>query len=186
MACGIRAFRPVAATRKPPALAGADRIDGQHAAARNGLLRDHHHVEQQFYLVLRQEFARQIPRDLGLVVLEMPRAMACRVADVDLRAGRAGSPKRQPAELQSRRRGLGALADQVEREFAVVGLRIVVEHLEPVDDGADRTDEIVAHPRAQQCGEFEDVGRRGRETKGRTSNCSRKAAGQRESCVLVA
>jgi hypothetical protein len=38
---------------------------------------------------------------------------------------------------------LCALADEVEREFLVLGLGIVIEHFEPVDDGADRADQIV-------------------------------------------
>jgi hypothetical protein len=164
---------------KTAGLAGADRIDGQHAAARNGLLRDHHHVEQQFYLVLGQKLAWQIPGDPGPVVFEMPARHGLGVADVDLRAGRSRSTKCQPAELQARRRRLRALADQVEREFAVVRFGIVVEHLEPVDDGADRTDEVVAHPRAQQRREFEDVGRGAGRRRAGHQICSWKALGTR-------
>ena len=43
----------------------------------------------------------------------------------------------------------------VERELAIVGLRIVVQHLKPVDDSADRTDQIVADTRAQQGSKIE-------------------------------
>ena len=81
-----------------------------------------------------------------------------RIAEVDLRAGRSRRPERQAAELQSRRSGLGALADQIERKFAIFRLGIVVENLKPIDDGADRTDEIVANPRTQQRGKFKGVG----------------------------
>ena len=81
-----------------------------------------------------------------------------RVAQIDLRAGRSGGPERQPAELQSCRGSLGALADQIEGKFAIFRLRIVVEHLKPIDDGAHRTDEIVTNPRTQQRSQFERIG----------------------------
>jgi hypothetical protein len=81
-----------------------------------------------------------------------------RIAEVDLGAGRSGRPERQAAELQPRRSGLGALADQIERKFAVFRLRIVVEDLKPIDDGPDRTDQIMANPRTQQRRQFEGVG----------------------------
>ena len=95
---------------------------------------------------------------MDLAVLDMAPRHVLRVAEVDLRAGRAGRAECEAAELQPRRRGLGALADQIEREFAIFRLGIVVEHLKPVDDGADRADEIVANPRAQQRREFEGIG----------------------------
>ena len=95
--------------------------------------------------------------------------MFCGVAEIDLRAGRSGRAERQPAELQPRRGGLGALADQIEREIAIFRLRIVVEDLEPIDDRADRADEIVADPRTQQRRKFEGVGSADRETKCQTS-----------------
>src|ERR1700730_14345321 len=80
-----------------------------------------------------------------------------RVAEVDLGACRSRSPECQPAELQSRRGGLGALSDQFERKFAIFGFRIVVEDLKPIDDGPNWTDEIVTNPRAQQGRQFEGV-----------------------------
>ena len=101
---------------------------------------------------------RQIPGDRGLAVLEVTARHGLGVAEIDLCARRARRAERQAAELQPCRGGLGALADQIEREFAIFGLRIVVEHLKPIDDGAHRTDEIVANPRAQQRREFEGVG----------------------------
>src|SRR4029077_11821073 len=61
-------------------------------------------------------------------------------------------------ELQAGRGGLCALANQIEREIAVLGLWIVVEDLKPIDDRADRTDEIVANPRTQQRGQLEGIG----------------------------
>jgi hypothetical protein len=91
------------------------------------------------------------------------------------RAGRSRRAECQPAELQSRRRRLRALADQIQREFAIVRLGIVVEHLEPVDDGADRADQIVAHPRAQQRRQFEHIGRRAWRRRAGHQICSWKA-----------
>ncbi|MGY4345225.1 hypothetical protein ACVWXM_001689 [Bradyrhizobium sp. GM7.3] len=79
------------------------------------------------------------------------------IAEIDLRAGRAGRTKSEAAELEASGGGFRALAYQVECELAVVGLGIVVEHFEPIDDGADRADEIVADPRAQQRSEFERI-----------------------------
>ena len=140
-------------------IALSHRIHGQHAAARNGLLRDHHHVEQQLDAILRQKDARQIPDDLGLVVLEMPARHVLRIAQIDLRARRTGRSEGEPAELQPRRCRLGALADQVEGEFAILRLWIVIQHFEPIDDGAHGADEIVAHARTQQGRQFEGVGR---------------------------
>src|SRR5262249_48359811 len=64
----------------------------------------------------------------------------------------------KPAELQPRRGGLRALLDQVEREgFRFFIALLLLKHLEPVDDGASGTDEIVADPRAEQCGEIESI-----------------------------
>ncbi len=158
MFCGMRALSPAAATRKPMASPSPTGSTVSIAAARDGLLRDHHHVQQQLDPVFRQQHARQIPRDLGLGVLEVTARHGLRVAEIDLRARRSGRPERQAAELQPRRSGLGALADQIERKFAIFRLRVVVEDLKPIDDGADRTDEIMANPRTQQRRQFEGVG----------------------------
>ena len=128
-------------------LAVADRIDRQRAAARDGLLRDDQHIQQKLDPVLRQQQARQIPGDGDLAVFDMTPRHILRVAEIDLRAGRSRRAERQAAELQSRRSGLGALANQVEREFAVFGFWIIVENLKPIDDGPHRTDEIMADSR---------------------------------------
>jgi hypothetical protein len=68
------------------------------------------------------------------------------------------APNARRAELQAGRGGFGALANQLEREFTVFRLGIVVEDFKPVHDRADRTNEIVADPRAQQGRKFERVG----------------------------
>src|SRR5580692_10669826 len=81
-----------------------------------------------------------------------------RVAEINLRAGRSGCAKRQPAKLQTGRCGLGALANQVEGKFAVFRLWIVVKDLKPIDDGAHRADEIVADPGTKQRRKLEASG----------------------------
>ena len=70
------------------------------AAARNGLAGDQQHVEQELDAVLRQQRARQVPGQLGLVVLEKAARHVLGVAEIDLRAGRAGGAEGDPAELQ--------------------------------------------------------------------------------------
>ncbi len=115
------------------------------------------HIEQQLDAILRQQQPRQIPRDRALAVLDVAARHGLGIAEVDLRAGGAGRAEGEAAELQAGGGGLRTLANQVEREFAVLGLGIVIEHLEPVDDGADRADEIMADPRAQQRCEFERI-----------------------------
>src|SRR5262249_41090317 len=100
----------------------------------------------------------QIPDDTGLAVLDMAPRHGLGIAEVDLCAGGARSTERQAAELQAGRSGLCALADQLEGEVAVFGLGIVVKDLKPIAAPPDRTDEIVADPRAEQSREFEGVG----------------------------
>ncbi|MGY4443964.1 hypothetical protein ACVW04_006783 [Bradyrhizobium sp. LM2.3] len=99
----------------------------------------------------------QIPGDRALAVLDVAARHGLGIAEIDLRAGRAGRPEGEAAELEAGGGGFRALANQVERELAVVGLGVVVEHFKPIDDGADRADEIVANPRAQQRSEFERI-----------------------------
>src|SRR5262249_6727033 len=77
------------------------------------------------------------------------------VAEIDRRASGAGRPEREPAELQARRGLLRALLDQVEGERPRFLVLALFQHLEPVHHRADRTDEIVAHARAQERREIE-------------------------------
>ncbi len=143
---------------EPHALAFADRIDREHAAARDRLPGDDHQVEQQLDPVLRQQHARQVPGDLGLVILHEGARHGLRIAEIDLRTGRARGAEGEPAELQAGGRGARALLDEVEREgFGLLVVVLLLEHLEPVDDGAGRTDQVVAHPRAQERGKIEGV-----------------------------
>ena len=76
-------------------------------------------------------------------------------------AGGAGRAERETAELQPRRCRRGALLDQLEGEGLGLLVLVVLHHLEPVDDRADRADQVMADPRAQQRREiegFEDNG----------------------------
>jgi len=63
--------------------------------------------------------------------------------------------------LQARRGLSGALLDEVERKRLRLLVVVVLEHLEAVDDRADRTDQIVADTRAQQCRKVEGFEGRG-------------------------
>jgi len=121
---GVQAGRGNA---KAHGLAVADRIDRQRAAARNGLWA----MTSMFNSSLTRFFGSNSRGKFQLMVILpssiWPRAMVWAVAEINLRAGRSRRAKRQAAELQPRRGRLGALADSVEREFAIFGLRIVVE-----------------------------------------------------------
>ena len=102
-------------------------------------------------------FNRQQWRDRALAVLDVAARHGVGVAEVDLSAGGAGRAEGETAELEAGGGGLGALANQVERELAIFRLGVVVEHFEPIDDGAHRADEIMTDPRAQERREFERI-----------------------------
>ncbi len=84
-----------------------------------------------------------------------PRADGFGVAEVDLGAGRAGRAEGDAAELQLGGAGAGALLDKFESEGLGLLVLCLVQHLQPVDDGADRADQVVAYARAQQGGKIE-------------------------------
>ena len=158
MFCGMRALRPAAVTRKlivsPSPIGSIVSVPprGIVCCAMTSMFSSS--LTRFFGSSSRGKF--QVMRDLA--VLDVAARHGLRVAEIDLRARRSRRAERQAAELQPRRGGLGALADQIEREIAVFGLWIVVEHLKPIDDGADRTDEIVTDPRTQQRRQFEGIG----------------------------
>ena len=64
-----------------------DRLDRERAPARDGLVGDDQQVEQELGPVLRQQFARQLPDELGLVILDERLRHGAGVAEIDLRAG---------------------------------------------------------------------------------------------------
>jgi hypothetical protein len=104
--------------------------------------------------VFRQDGARQIPGQLGLLVLEETPGNRLGVPGVDLCASRAGGAEGNPAKLQLGRSGPRAFLDEFKCE--ILGLLILVfrQHLEAVDDRADRADQIVADARAKQRGKI--------------------------------
>jgi hypothetical protein len=77
------------------------------------------------------------------------------VPAVDLRAGGTRGAECQPAELQLRGRRLRAFLDEFHREGSGLLVLVLLHHFEAVHDGADRADEVVADPRAEQGGEVE-------------------------------
>src|SRR5262245_22343507 len=81
---------------------GAKGVDADPAATRDGLRGNDKHVEEQFHQVLRQQRARQVPCERGLVVLQESPRDGLSIAQIDLGTGRAGCSERDPAELQFR------------------------------------------------------------------------------------
>ena len=84
-----------------------------------------------------------------------PRADGLGVAEVDLGAGGAGRAEGDAAELQLGGGGAGALLDQIEGESLGLLVLFFRQHFQPVDDGADRADQVMANARAQQGGKIE-------------------------------
>src|SRR5579872_2156769 len=78
----------------------AERIDLERAAAWNGAGADQQHIEEELHPVLSQQFARQIPGQGRLAVLQQSARGLFRIAEVDLRTGRSGRAEGKPAELQ--------------------------------------------------------------------------------------
>src|SRR4051794_11732664 len=139
-------------------LAPTDRVDREGAAARDRLPRDDEHVQQQLDPIFWQQHVGQIPGQLGLVILDEAARHDLRVAEVDLGAGRARRAEGEAAELQARRGRPRAPLDEVERKG--LGLFVAVfllQHFEPVDDGAGGADQIVADAGAQERGKVESV-----------------------------
>src|SRR5262249_17860428 len=77
------------------------------------------------------------------------------IAGIDLGTRAAGGAEGDAAELQPRRSRPGALLDKIEREALGLGVAVLFQHFEPIDDGASRADKIVTAARAQQRSEVE-------------------------------
>ena len=136
-----------------------NRIDGERSAARNAATADQHHVEQELYAVLGQQLARQIPGQRRLAVLDQATRRFFGVAEIDLRAGRAGRAERQPAELQLSRSLVCALLDQLEREGLGLLILVLLHNLDAVDDRTNRADQVMAHARTHQRRKVESADR---------------------------
>src|SRR5262249_46583861 len=103
-ACGILALTPDAVMREPLLSPAPTRSTARgRPAAGDRWARDDQQFEQQLDPVFRQQHARQVPGELGLVVLDESLRHGSRVAEIDLRAGRAGGAEGEAAELQARR-----------------------------------------------------------------------------------
>src|SRR5262249_28225900 len=140
------------------ALAFPDRIDRERAAARDGLVGDDQQIEQQLDPVFRQQAARQIPDELGLLSFDETQRHRLRVTEFDLGGKRARRAEGKTAELQPRRGRLRAPLDEVEGES--LGLRVaafLLQHLEPVDDRPGGADQVMANARAQEGREIERI-----------------------------
>src|SRR5919201_2494543 len=140
------------------ALAFPDRIDRERATARDGLVGDDQQIEQQLDPVFRQQAARQIPDELGLLSFDEGQRHRLRVAEFDLGGKRASRAEGKTAELQPRRGRLRAPLDEVKGES--LGLRVaafLLQHLEPVDDRPGGADQVMANARAQEGREIERI-----------------------------
>ena len=100
-----------------------------------------------------------MPFELRLVVDQETAGDLFGVARVDRCAGRTRGAKGQSAKLQPRRSGPRALFDEVERKAAHFGVLLVLQHFKSVDDRADRADDVVTNPRAQQRRKIERIER---------------------------
>ena len=151
-----------------------DRIDGQRAAARDGLTGNQHHVQQQLDAILRQQNPGQIPAQAGLAVFDQAARHLLSIASIDLRAGRARGAECQPAELQLGGSRVRALLDQIHGELGGFLVLVLRHHFEAVHDRSNRADQVMANPRAQQRGEVEALqfnsARHGRSPGGWTAN----------------
>jgi hypothetical protein len=79
----------------------------------------------------------------------------------------------EPAKPKARRqncrragRHARALAHEIERDLAHLAVLVLVEHLEAVDDGADRADQVVADAAGDERREVEGGGRFGHRADG--------------------
>ena len=87
---------------------------------------------------------------VDFVVLDETARRFFGIAQLDLRPGRTGRAERQPAELQLGGSLSRAFLDQIEREGLGLFVLVLFQDFQAVDDGADRTDQVVANARAQQ------------------------------------
>ena len=154
---------------------GKDHLDGP--AARHGRLGDEEEVQQQLHLVFREQHPGRGPDQRGPVVLDEPARHLLGVACIDGRAGRARRSEGEPRELQPGRGLPRALLDEILREAAHRLVLLVLQYFEPIHDGADRADHIVADPAAQEGGKIQAIPERLRSWKPPRSG-SRRIADQ--------
>ena len=134
-------------------------VDRHYTAARDRTGGDQAKIQDQLDLIFRHEDPWRTPLQLDLAIAEQAACYRFGVARVDRGARRAGGSERQPAELQLGRRHGGALLDEVESEAPHLGVFLLVEDFETVDDGADRADHVVADSGTQKGREVEGIER---------------------------
>src|SRR5262249_42888936 len=133
-------------------------IHNKRSSSGYGLAGDDKHVQQQFYFILRQQHAWQIPYELGPVILNEWARHRLRIRQVDLRTCRSGRTERKAAKLQAGRGGPGALFDQLKSKILCFLIALLLlQHLQAVHNGSSRTDQVVAYTRAQESSEIERV-----------------------------
>jgi hypothetical protein len=137
------------------AVARHRRLDGSAARDRRG--RDDEQVEEELDPVLRHQKAWGRPGQIHLVVVDEAPRDVLGIAEIDRRPRRSRRAEGDAGELQARRRRLGALLDELEREGLHRRVVLILQDLEAVDDGADGIDHVVAHTRAQEGRKIEGV-----------------------------
>jgi hypothetical protein len=101
--------------------------------------------------------ARRGPAHLGLGIANETACDVFGVAHVDLRPRRARRAEGKTCELQTRGRLVGALPDQIERDFAHRRVFFLLQNLKAVDDRADRADDVVAQAAGNKGCEVEAI-----------------------------
>ena len=104
--------------------------------------------------MLRQEDQRHLPVELGLFDFEENAGDTFALAGVDIGAGRRRGTIRKTRELEFGAALLGGAGDQVARTIGHFRLCGVSQDFEPIADGADGIDEVMANPRAEHSGKI--------------------------------
>ena len=132
--------------------AGADR-----ASARNRRVGQQDQIEHQLDQILGHQRLGRLPGELSLLSFHVAPRHLLGIGQVDLGPGRTGGTECEPRELQFRRSLRGAAPDESKSEFTHVLAVVLIQHLQPVDDCADRRDDIVANPAAEQRGKVKSI-----------------------------
>ena len=132
------------------------------AAARNRRAGQQQQIEEKLHLVLRQKGAGRLPDELGFLVIEIGSRDPLGGGEIDARPGRARGAEGEAGELEPRRGARRALTHELESVGTHRLVLLEVHHLEPIDDGPHRADDVVADTAAQKGGKVErfefDVG----------------------------
>lgn len=125
------------------------------AAARYGGNTDQQHVERELDEILADSRMRRVPCEIGLLTLHQPLRHIMGVAQIKLRAGRPRRTKGKTRKLKLGRGLCRTFGDKIHRVSTHFRIIVILEHFQPVGDGPDRADNVMADAAAQECGQFE-------------------------------